>query len=236
MKKVDFGKYGVAYCGDCLEVMPTLDKVDCILTDVPYKQEFHGRGMAKNRPNYAKIKEYGSDVNLDYRQFLMSCLSILKEKNFFTFCDKETKYDFITYAKELKYGYKELSFCKTSPTPFTNNQWLADQEYGVHIFKDLKVRGDYSTKRSFSILNNLREKEEKNHPSPKRISEIQRILKNITDIDGLICDPFAGSGTLAESCIKEDRRFIIIEKDPEYFDICVQRIKEAIIERESMLF
>lgn len=43
---------------DCMDILKQFpDKsIDCVFTDLPYKQEFHGRGMCKDRPNYLKIK------------------------------------------------------------------------------------------------------------------------------------------------------------------------------------
>lgn len=46
------------YLGDCMAVFSGFPNhsIDLVLTDVPYKQEFHGRGMSAARPNYLKIK------------------------------------------------------------------------------------------------------------------------------------------------------------------------------------
>jgi len=210
---------------DCMDFMGLLsDKsVDCILTDVPYKQEFHGRGMAKYRPNYIKMAEYGSNKNLDYRDFFELCIRKMKQINFFTFCDKETKFDFIKMAKEKGYGYEEIPYCKTSPCPFANNQWLPDKEWGLHIFKNLPVRGSYETKRGFSVVTNLKEPDI-DHPTPKKVSEIIRILKNITDENDIVFDPFSGSGTTAVACYKTNRRFIAVEIDEKYYKDSVERI------------
>lgn len=59
------------HLGDCLELMKEIEdkSIDLLLTDPPYKQEFHGRGMSKDRPNYKKISNYGSNANIDYSEF-----------------------------------------------------------------------------------------------------------------------------------------------------------------------
>lgn len=221
--------------GNCMDFMRQLpDKsVDCILTDVPYKQEFHGRGMAKDRPNYIKMAEYGSNKNLDYGDFFELCIKKMKQINFFTFCDKETKFEFIKMAKEKGYGYEEIPYCKTSPCPFANNQWLPDKEWGLHIFKNIPVRGNYETKRGFSVVTNLREPNI-DHPTPKKVSEIVRILKNITDENDIVLDPFSGSGTTAIACHRTGRRFICVELDKEYYEDSVKRLD--ILQRQQSLF
>lgn len=66
---------------DCMEYMREIkdNTFDCILTDVPYKQEFHGRGMAQHRATYLKIKNYGSNKDLNYTEFFEECLRVLKK-------------------------------------------------------------------------------------------------------------------------------------------------------------
>ena len=213
---------------DCMDILKELpDKcIDLVLTDPPYKQEFHGRGMSKDRPKYKQIAQYGSSVNIDYTEFFNLVISKLRKINFFTFCDKETKYEFIKLAHGGGYGYKEIAFCKTSPTPFINNQWLPDIEWGLHIFKNLDVMGDYTTKRSFFVVPNMQEPDI-NHPSPKRVDIIQKILKNISNENDLILDCFSGSGTTAVACHNLKRRFICIEKDYDYWKASVERLKNA---------
>ena len=220
---------------DCLDILKQLpdESVDCCFTDVPYKQEFHNRGMAKSRNMYKKIGEYGSDLFIDYSLFFRTLIKKLRKINFFTFCNKETLYDFISLAKENSFSWQILTFCKTSPTPFVNNQWLCDVEFGIHIFKNLEVLGDYTTKRSFSVMNNFKE-EGIDHPTPKKIKECVRILKNITSKDDLVLDPFSGSGTTAIACHNLKRRFICIEKDFDYWQASVKRLKEH--KRQLTLF
>lgn len=212
---------------DCLDILKQLpDKsVDLVLTDPPYKQEFHDRGMAKNRPNYMRIKEYGSTKDFDYSEFFELSISKLKNINLFTFCDKETKYEFVTLAKKMGFGYHEVAFCKTSPTPFTNNQWLPDVEWGLHIFKDLEVMGDYTTKKSFFVMPNFKEAGI-DRPTPKRVDIVGKILQNVSKENDLVLDCFSGSGTTAIACHRLKRNFICIEKDYDYWKASCKRLED----------
>jgi DNA modification methylase len=49
----------------------------------------------------------------------------------------------------------------------------------------------------------------------------------ICPIDGMVLDPFLGSGTMGLAAVQECRRFIGIEKEPRYFDIACKRVDEA---------
>lgn len=41
----------------------------------------------------------------------------------------------------------------------------------------------------------------------------------------LVIDPFMGAGTTAQVCIEEDRNFIGFEIDPQYYEMCIERVK-----------
>ena len=48
-------------------------------------------------------------------------------------------------------------------------------------------------------------------------------------VDGAtVLDPFMGSGTTGVACVRTGRKFIGIEKSPEYFDIACKRIEKAV--------
>jgi site-specific DNA-methyltransferase (adenine-specific) len=52
----------------------------------------------------------------------------------------------------------------------------------------------------------------------------ETIIKNFSNKDNTILDPFAGSGTTGVACKNLNRNFILIEKEPEYIDIINKRL------------
>jgi site-specific DNA-methyltransferase (adenine-specific)/modification methylase len=65
------------------------------------------------------------------------------------------------------------------------------------------------------------------HPTQKPIAVMEWCLSFLPDAE-LIADPFMGSGTTGVACVNLGRKFIGIEKEPEYFDITCQRIQDAV--------
>ena len=65
------------------------------------------------------------------------------------------------------------------------------------------------------------------HPSPKPIEYMKKLVERCTDIGDTILDPFMGSGTTGVACVQTGRNFIGIEIDEKYFDIAKKRIEEA---------
>ncbi|WP_306891883.1 DNA methyltransferase [Ancylobacter amanitiformis] len=48
-------------------------------------------------------------------------------------------------------------------------------------------------------------------------------------MDGVVLDPFMGSGTVGVACAARGLRYIGIELAPEYFEIARRRIAEAVV-------
>lgn len=65
------------------------------------------------------------------------------------------------------------------------------------------------------------------HPTVKPNDLMRYLCRLVTPPNGIVLDPFMGSGSTGIAAIQEGFRFIGIERDPEYFDIAVKRIREA---------
>lgn len=64
-----------------------------------------------------------------------------------------------------------------------------------------------------------------NHPTVKPIKLIEYLIKLVSREGSVVLDPFLGSGTTAIACLKTNRNFIGIEKEPDYIKIAEARIK-----------
>jgi len=62
------------------------------------------------------------------------------------------------------------------------------------------------------------------HPTVKPIKLMQYLVKMITPPNGIVLDPFCGSGTTGLACKLDGFRFVGMEQDPEYSKIAESRI------------
>lgn len=69
--------------------------------------------------------------------------------------------------------------------------------------------------------------EKTDHPCQFPVAIPQRLIKALTNKNGLVLDPFMGSGTTGVAALIEGRRFVGSEIQKSYFDISVERIKDA---------
>ena len=62
------------------------------------------------------------------------------------------------------------------------------------------------------------------HPTVKSTKLMQYLVRLVTPPNGIVLDPFAGSGSTGKACIREGFRYILIERDEEYCEIARQRL------------
>jgi site-specific DNA-methyltransferase (adenine-specific) len=65
------------------------------------------------------------------------------------------------------------------------------------------------------------------HPTVKPIAVMQWLVRLVTPTEGVVLDPFMGSGTTGIACVREGRSFVGIEREPEYHAIAEARIAHA---------
>ena len=176
----------VLLLGDCLEILPTLGKVDCVITDPPY-------------PDYY-ADEYRFDANA------LQCLGIERGLVFWT-----AKCDF-----PLPYSAIHIWDKKTG----------AGSEY-ERIFeigggKNYKVFRHYLI--NSTVAASFTGDQFYGHPSQKPVALLRDLLPRF---QGVILDPFMGSGTTGVACAQLGRSFCGIEIEPKYFDIACERITNA---------
>lgn len=72
------------------------------------------------------------------------------------------------------------------------------------------------------------------HPTVKPIALMQWLVRMVTPPDGLIFDPFMGSGSTGIAAMREGFRFMGCELDADYFEIAAARLKAAEKEAEEI--
>ena len=218
---------------DCLEGLKKIpDKsIDLVVTDPPYFFEAHSRGFAGERENlFMGLKDIGVNKkkNIITEVLLNEFVRITKKKNIFIFCNKSQIFEILFFARRLKFNFDLIPLCKTSPMPLSNNQWLPDREWAIHLFKDLEVYGSYKTKQGYFLDSNYQQ-DKFNHPSVKPEYMIRRIIENLSNEGNIILDCFMGSGTTAIVCKQLGRNFIGFEINPKYIKIANKRLAQQIL-------
>lgn len=98
---------------------------------------------------------------------------------------------------------------------------LPNYETFEEIFLNDMSKGNILEKFNFKIAN-------RKHPTQKPVDLLEYLIKTYSKNENLILDPTMGSGSTGVASIKNNRKFIGIEKEKKYFDIAKERIKNSL--------
>lgn len=227
------GKIINADCMDILKQLP--DKcIDLVLTDPPYLIK---NTKAGNKSSFAKsiqnmndeIKEAGlvDGVSLE---FCEQILRIQDKINAYIWCNKGQIIDYLNFfVSDNKCSYEILCWQKQNAMPTFNNKYLTDKEYCLYFrkFGYCMPERYEDAKTIFVEPINIIDKKQFGHPTIKPLKIFEKLVKNSTKEGELVLDCFSGSGTTAVACHNLNRRFICIEKDPDYWAASVKRLEDA---------
>jgi site-specific DNA-methyltransferase (adenine-specific) len=122
---------------------------------------------------------------------------------------------------EVRIPYDEETKKARSRSIFVGKKWL---EVGYNP-KDV-----WSVSRLHRIHG-----EREDHPTQKPLEIIERMIKASCPKGGIVLDPFAGSGTTVDACIRNDRRYVAFEINEAYVSIIKNRAGRIRELKESML-
>jgi len=85
----------------------------------------------------------------------------------------------------------------------------------------------YSDRKQTTIWEYDRPKASKDHPTMKPVALMSYPIKNSTMTNGIVLDPFLGSGSTMIACEETNRVCVGIELDPKFVDVIVRRYRDA---------
>lgn len=84
-------------------------------------------------------------------------------------------------------------------------------------------KGWYGDNSQVSVFEVPRPKRSSEHPTIKPVELVEKMLRNSTTLNGLVFEPFSGSGTTILTCEKIGRRCRAIELAPNYVQVAITR-------------
>jgi DNA modification methylase len=213
------------YLGDCREVLPTLGKVDAVVTDPPYGVNFKGsttKHSAKHGNTYASFDDTREAIASVIIPAMVDAIALAS-------CA------IITPGLACMFEYPEPrsvgwiyypSGANSGPWGFVCGQPIFYYGKDPYLAKQLGSRPN--------CFSSTEPAEENGHPCPKPIKQTEWLVSRATVGAMSVLDPFMGSGTTGVASARLGRRFIGIEIEPRYFDIACRRIEAA--QKQSDLF
>jgi len=211
MSKVQIGD-ATLYLGDCLEILPTLEPVDALVTDPPYGVDFKGKATKYTRATKDFPGGYvGGDS--DVGPGAVEKYLALAERGV-VFPGARLMFE---YPKPYEIG------CVYCPSGAGLGRWGFTVQHPMLFYG----KGLPHTRQGPSGFESFDVAKEDRHPCPKPVRWMEWAVKKCTLEGHVVLDPFMGSGTTGVACANLGRKFIGIEIEPKYFDIACERIEAA---------
>ncbi len=101
-----------------------------------------------------------------------------------------------------------------------------ERNLGLEEKENSRIEGRDIGQDSRNVQFKNRTTERKNtHPTVKPIELMRYLVRLVTPKDGVVLDPFMGSGSTGVATLIEDFKFVGIEMDEDYYEIAKQRVK-----------
>ena len=222
------------YLGDCRDILPTLGKVDAVVTDPPYRLTSGGNTPGGMKGGWLDNYSNNGEVvpcDIEWAEIAALCFAACKaDADAYLMANDKNLLEAGKAAQEAGFGlHNILVWDKVSAT--ANRWYMKNCEYVLYLWRGRARRiNDAGSKQ----LIRCPQVDESDHPTEKPIPLMAHYIGNSTERGGLILDPFMGSGTTGVAAVQMGRKFIGIEREPKYFDIACRRIEDA--QRQGDMF
>lgn len=222
-------------CGDAkdsalLKRLILDDRISLLLTDPPYGVAYvEGKAKLTKIKSNKKIANDHNQTEEVYRHFMKEWLEVIKpylaKKNSFYIFNSDKM------VFSLRDGIVDAGFRLTQLLVWIKNNvvvgrlhYLPQHEliaygwFGSHEFYKAKDK---------SILIYPKPNKSPLHPTMKPVGLLRNLILNSSKIDDYVYDPFGGSGSTLIACEQTKRRCLMVEIDPEYCQVIIDRFEKV---------
>ena len=220
--------------GNCLDTLKNIpnESIDLIVTDPPYPTTSRGNAgnsggmLQKDINKKGKVFTYN---NINCKEYAPEFYRLLKDgSHCYVMTNHINLIDMLNTFTDVGFHFiKSLIWNKGNK--IMGQYYMSQYEYILFFRKGKgKKINNCGTSDILSIPNKkTKDKDGKNiHDTEKPIELMEVLVNNSSQENELVLDPFMGVGSTGLACIKNNRNFIGIEIDENYFNIAKSRLEE----------
>ena len=208
--------------GDCMELMNNIpnESIDLVLTDIPYNV------VNREDNGLRKLDKENADIlTFDLINFLEQLYDKAKS-TIIIFCGKEQVSIIHSYfndkQKKGKGTVRQLIWEKSNPSPMNGQHiYLSGVENAIWF----KKRGGTFNAHCKNTVFKYPIGKSKLHPTEKNHLLLQELILDNSNENDLILDPCMGSGSTGVVALQNNRNFLGIELNQNYFEIAKNRLE-----------
>ena len=218
--------------GNCLDTLKNIpnESIDLIVTDPPYPTTSRGNAgnsggmLQKDINKKGRVFTYN---NINCKEYAPEFYRLLKNgSHCYVMTNHINLIDMLNTFTDVGFHFiKSLIWNKGNK--IMGQYYMSQYEYILFFRKGKgKKINNCGTSDILSISNKkTKDKDGKNiHDTEKPIELMEVLVNNSSQENELVLDPFMGVGSTGIACIKNNRNFIGIEIDENYFTIAKERM------------
>ena len=208
--------------GDCMKLMNNIpnESIDLVLTDIPYNE------VNRKDNGLRKLDKENADIlTFDLINFLEQLYDKAKS-TIIIFCGKEQVSIIHSFfndkQKKGKGTVRQLIWEKSNPSPMNGQHiYLSGVENAIWF----KKRGGTFNAHCKNTVFKYPIGRSKLHPTEKNHLLLQELILDNSNENDLILDPCMGSGSTGVVALQNNRNFLGIELNQNYFEIAKNRLE-----------
>jgi len=239
--------------GDYNQVIPLENRFDLIITSPPYNigsksPKFTGRRRfgGYDRKSWGAIEEYPDELPEDeyqrsQRTFLEWCARQIKPNGVIVYNHKLRHHDgtiikpdewfpskkILVQCDEVVWDKKSThNHCKQFTYPQSERLYIFKRPGANIYFRNQNFYWDSSGRHGVGDVWQIPRGRGEGHNAPFPLRLIRHCIRLWCPPNGIVCDPYCGSGTSMLSAFIEGRRFVGSELQQRYYEMAISRFKE----------
>jgi DNA modification methylase len=210
---------------------------DMTFTDCPYNVDYTQR-----RRGGARIDKIANDnLGAEFGEFLQSvCVQVLAVTQGAVYMCMASKELHTLHQAFSAAGGRWSTFVIWAKDSFTLGRSDYQRQYECILYGWKKGQDHFwcGARDEGDVWEVPKPKRNRLHPTAKPVCLVERAIRNSSRRGDLVLDPFGGSGSSLIACEKSGRRAAVMELEPKYVDVMIQRWeaytrREAILERDG---
>ena len=227
-----------------------IPKAQLVIADIPYNVGnnayasqacwYKDNDIKNGQSDKANKQFFDTDKNFNLNEFFHFCSKLLvaepkketgkKPGCIIVFCAWEQQFELIEIAKQFGFkNYIPIQFYKNySPQVLkANMRIVGNTEYAVILYREKLPKFNNKGRMIFNCMPWLSDSNiPKIHPTQKPVETLKQLIEIFTDVNDVVIDPCAGSGSTLLACKQLNRRCYGFEIKKEF----VQKHNEILMQ------
>jgi site-specific DNA-methyltransferase (adenine-specific) len=220
------------YLGDCLEILPMLERADLCVSDPPYPLTSGGNATQVMGGMFAHAEYDNSGALMDivpWHKMSGPIFRALKD-DADCYIMSNDKNIWAAHSAFLNAGFDFHNLLTWDKVRATRNRWyMKNLEFTLYLWKGAADKAGINSagsKQLFLYTDNA--KRESGHNTEKPVDLMAHYIENSSQPGDVVLDPFMGSGSTMLACVQTGRRGVGIELSEKWFDVACERVRRAV--------